>query len=199
MTRGAIILSGGRSTRMGQDKALMALGNQSLLERVLHQIAPVVEPQHIVIVASPDQHLPSLSSEIKILRDATPHPGPLQAFVQGLAEFEGRADAVFLTGCDTPLIVPAVLEFLFAQLGDADVAVVEESERLHPLLAVYHPRILAAAREKSASQNRSLHGLIESLHARRIPAESLRTFDPSLQSLVNINTPEDFRRSQPSD
>ena len=191
MRRGAIILCGGRSSRIGTDKALLPFGNETMIERVIRTVGSIVDPQQIVIVAAADQQLPTLPSTIRVIRDSENYQGPLPALACGFAALP-NVDAAFITGCDAPLLSQKLIEHLFAQLGDADAVVPQDADRMYPLCAVYRTTILPAIERQLTIQDRSLHGLISHLSANRIPVESLRTVDPQLHSLRNVNSHADY-------
>ena len=78
----------------------------------------------------------------EVVRDAEPHLGPLAGLAAGMAAIERRADAVFVCGCDVPLLVPAFVDRMFDSLGDHKIAAVYDGERFHPLAAVYRTDVL---------------------------------------------------------
>ncbi|QEG33081.1 molybdenum cofactor guanylyltransferase [Bythopirellula goksoeyrii] len=192
MNRGAIILCGGQSERMGTDKALLPFGDETLLERVVRLVSKAVDPHHIVVVAATGQQLPELPREVSLVRDQQSFEGPLAALAAGMRKLEGRTAAVFATGCDTPLLEPAVIDQLFAELGEFAVVVPQDTERFYPLSAVYSMAILAEAQRQLVTGGRSLHGLVKEVSAHRIPLECFRAADPRLASFVNINTQTDY-------
>jgi len=195
MSRGAIILCGGKSSRIGQDKAMLPFGNETMLERVVRIVGEVVAAKNIVVVAAEGQQLPTLLPEVRITRDRTPHQGPLAGLVEGLAPL-ANVDAVFVTGCDYPLLVPAFVERMFNLLDNHDIVVPEDAERCHPLAAAYHPRIAPIAVQLLEEGKRSLHQLIERVNSWRVLVELLREADPTLRSLSNINTPEEYETAK---
>ncbi len=192
MQRGAIILCGGQSIRMGTDKALLAFGEETLLTRTVRLVSKSVEPQHIVLIAAANQQLPQLPAELQIIRDQQPQQGPLAALAAGLVALEGQATAVFATGCDTPLLEPAVIDQLFDELGDFAAAVPQDTQRLYPLTAVYTVGVLTEANRQLAAGRRSLHGLLAQISANPIPLENFRAVDPQLLSFMNVNTQADY-------
>ncbi len=101
--RGAIILCGGRSSRMGRDKALLPFGpDETLLERAVRIVAQVVSSEHVICVAAADQGLPALPARVRILRDPESGQGPLAALAAGLTLFGDEFGALFVCGCDSP-------------------------------------------------------------------------------------------------
>jgi molybdopterin-guanine dinucleotide biosynthesis protein A len=158
-----------------------------MLERIAKTVGSVTTPQHTVIVAAAEQELPSVDATI--VRDSAEHQGPLAAITTGLERLASQADAVFVTGCDTPLLSASVISLLFDRLADFDCVVPRDAERLYPLCAVYSCSILPKLR---AFEGRSLHGFISTLNGCTIPCDVLRTVDPELNSLRNINSRGDY-------
>jgi len=192
MRKGAIILCGGRSTRMGRDKAMLPFGPETMLARVVRLTGEVVDPGNTVIVAATGQALPSLPAGIEVVRDEDEYQGPLAALATGLRALAGRADAVFATGCDVPLLVPGFVERLFAMLGDEAAVVPYDADHDHTLAAVYRPQVAAEIKELLAAGRSSLRDLMAVIRSRRVAVEVLRAFDPELHSLKNANAEKDY-------
>jgi molybdenum cofactor guanylyltransferase len=196
--RGALILCGGGSRRMGRDKASLPFGAETMLARMMRLVAEVVPREHIVLVASAEQELPALPWEATVLRDRVADRGPLPALIDGLASFEGRASVVFVVSCDAPLLQPALVERLFQLLAseaEAEAVVPADGERLQPLLAVYRPRVAEALQVQLTAGTTSLHGALRSLGGRIVeaPIEQLRDADSELRSFMNCNTEEEYQ------
>jgi molybdopterin-guanine dinucleotide biosynthesis protein A len=172
---------------MGVDKAFLPFGKTTMLAQVVTTVESAITPQNVVIVAAADQQLPQTGTTI--LRDSANYQGPLAALVRGFESLVSQVDGVFVTGCDAPLLSVAVIEFLFDQLADLDCVVPADSTRLYPLCAAYSSAILPKLR---TFEGRSLHGFISTLNSRLIPRDELRSVDPELYSLLNVNTNEDY-------
>ncbi len=181
---------------MGRDKAMLPFGRgEVMLQRVVRLAAEVVPAQRIVCVAAPDQQIPSLPPNVVVAHDRQPHRGPLSGVADGLTAIGERADVVFITSCDVPLLVPVFVERMFELLGDHQIAVPDDGRRLHPLAAVYRVDVLPVAEALLADGQRSLQALLAACRTRRVPVDELREVDPQLASLSNCNTPEDYRRA----
>jgi molybdopterin-guanine dinucleotide biosynthesis protein A len=186
MNRGAIILCGGRSSRMATDKALLPFGDESMLERVVRIVCSVVDASRVAVVAAVNQQLPELDPAIRIVRDSVEFAGPLAAISNAVSAIE-PANAVFVTGCDTPLLKPELIEFLFAQLGDLAAIVPEDAERMYPLCGVYRVEVF-----NGDPKLRSMRDFVKHINAKRVDIDLLRAIDPELLSLRNINTRQDY-------
>ena len=90
MRRGAIVLCGGKSTRMGLPKATMPFGDELMLTRVLRLLDPLVA--RIVVVAASGQELPPLPENVRLIRDRRPDRGPLEGLAAGLSAIREEAE-----------------------------------------------------------------------------------------------------------
>ena len=180
---------------MGRDKATLPFPpGEVMLQRVVRLVSEMVPPERIVCVAAVEQQLPALPASVEVVRDRLPHGGPLAGLVVGLAALAGRADAAFACGCDVPLLVPALVERMFALVGDAQIAAPHDGERFHPLAAVYRADVLPTAEALLAAGARSLKALVETCATRTVPLDALRALDPQLQSLATCNTPAEYEQ-----
>jgi molybdopterin-guanine dinucleotide biosynthesis protein A len=192
MRRGAIILCGGKSSRMGQDKAALPFGPEKMLQRVARLISEAVDPENIVVVAAPSQSLPALPTSVTVAYDSRQYRGPLEGLATGIAALEGRIDAVYATGCDVPLLIPAFVELMFQSLGKHEIVVPCDGQYHHPLAAVYRPIVLAKIEALLAADRLRPRFLFDEVSTREIPVDALRVVDPELSTLKNLNHPEDY-------
>ena len=192
MKTGAIVLCGGKSSRMGRDKATLPFGPELMLQRVIRLLGEVVETHQIVVVAAPGQSLPELPAGVTVAHDDRAERGPLQGLAAGLRAIADRADAVYVTSCDVPLLVPGFVRRMFELLGDHDIAVPRDGQHHHPLAAVYRPSVLAHIQRLLDADRLRPRFLFDEVHSREILTEELRSVDPLLSTLENLNSPEDY-------
>lgn len=192
MQTGAIILCGGKSSRMGADKATLPFGPELMLQRVVRLLSEVVASKNIVVVAAPDQHLPALPDEVTVTRDRRQDRGPLEGLSAGLTALSGDVEASYVTSCDVPLLVPAFVRRMLALLEDYEIAVPCEAEQYHPLAAVYRPSVLRHVQELLQADRLRPRFLFDLARTRSIAVDDLRTVDPHLTTLINLNHPEDY-------
>ena len=185
-----IVLCGGHSRRMGYSKSLLPFGDETMLQRVLRLLEPVVDP--LIVVAARDQQLPDLPSHVRIAFDEAPDQGPLQGICAGLDALHGLTEAAYITSCDVPLLNSAFVESLIGALGSHEIAVPVDSRFHHPLAAVYRVDVLDRVQQLLASDQRRPMFLIEQSDTIRIPVDQLKTVDPDLLTLQNINQPADY-------
>jgi molybdopterin-guanine dinucleotide biosynthesis protein A len=193
MRQGAIILCGGKSSRMGRDKATLPFGPELMLQRVVRLVSEVVDLANMVIISAPQQKLPDLPSGVAIGRDQDEYRGPLAGLATGLQALESRIDAVYVTSCDVPLLEPAFVRRMFELLGDYDVAVPFDGEHHHPLAAVYRPGVLPQVERLLADGRMRPFFLFSEVATREVPVEELRAVDPKLGTLLNLNREAEYQ------
>jgi molybdenum cofactor guanylyltransferase len=193
MRTGALILCGGKSSRMGRDKATLPFGSELMLQRVVRLVCEVIAPTNVVVVAARHQALPELPPDISIARDANEFRGPLQGIATGLRTIGDRIDAVYVTACDVPHLRPAWIDRMFSLLGDFDAAVPNDGQRLHPLAAVYRPSVLPTIEKLLAADRLRPVFLFDEVPTRVVPAADIRPVDPQLATLENLNSPEEYQ------
>lgn len=187
---GGIILCGGESLRMNYPKAMLPLGQELMLQRVIRIVSEVVSP--VIIVASRDQELPEIPDSIRVVYDVNPGAGPLPAIGLGLRELELDCQAAFVSACDTPLIQKSMILALLSRLAEHDLAMVREGQWYHPLAAVYRTSMVAMIEELLAAKNQRPIDLAERANSAFLDVEELRSIDPQLHGLRNINTREQY-------
>jgi len=178
---------------MGSPKALLPFGAEAMLQRVVRLLGTAVSP--LIVVAAPAQPLPALPAGIAIVHDQRENCGPLEGIRVGLAALPSDVDAAYVTSCDVPLLVPAFATRMVELLGDDDAAVMEIDGVAHPLSAVYHRRTLPHIEAQLAAGRRRIADVFDAVRTRRVHADEMTSADPSLATLRNLNTPEDYQRA----
>lgn len=198
---GGVILVGGKSRRMGRDKASLPWGEASLLEHLIGGVQQAAEP--VVIVAAPGQALPAMSwsentlAEIEVVRDRHPGCGPVEGVARGLEALTERATAAVVIACDAPLLSAELLCGLSGFLtSDYDCVLPQSEGRLHALPGVYRVELAAELGAMRAAGELRLRDLATRVRTREVDEEELRRFDRQLVSLMNCNTPAEFAQAR---
>ena len=192
MAEAGIVLCGGKSTRMGSSKALLPFGSETMLQRVVRLLGEVVSP--IVVVAAADQDLPALPRDVIVTRDERDARGPLEGLRAGLKALPPHVDAVYVTSCDVPLLIPNFVRQMLELARGYDIAVMEIDGFTHPLSAVYRRATLPFVEDLLAKDRLRPAFLFELVKTRRVRPEEM-TADPDLRTLRNLNTREDYERA----
>ncbi len=188
MSDAAIVLCGGRSTRMARDKASLPFGDETMLERIVRVVSEVVD--EVWVVAREGQEI---AGDFRIARDSSEGHGPLAGLCAGLEAMS--AERAFLTSCDVPLLRPAYVERLLALSRGFPIAVPVVGDRSMVTSAVYAREVLPVARRLLAERRLRPLFLVEAFDARIVSESELREVDPDLESLVDCNTPETYQRA----
>ncbi|WP_459715441.1 molybdenum cofactor guanylyltransferase [Actinophytocola sp. KF-1] len=202
--RGAagVVLAGGRSTRMGTAKAGLEWHGSTLLHRAAAVVARSVDGP-VVVVAAPGQELPELPAGVTVVEDPVEGLGPMQGLAAGLATLEDRADAAFVCSTDLPFLHPAyVRRVLRALTDDVDVVLPVARGFRQPLAAAYRTRIAGLVAKLLAEGNQRpgmifKHCAVTQLDDDALLADAaVAKHDPDLASVLNVNTPEDYRAAR---
>lgn len=182
-----VILTGGSSRRMGQDKAQLRLQGETFLARLIRTYRAAFPVYVSVRNAGARERCGA-----EELVDLSPGMGPLAGLEAAFAQTD--ADIVFLTATDIPFGTLALANRLLAELEQADACVIRRCNgNVEPAFGVYRRSCQAALQHCLAAGNRAVRQLLEQVRVRYVPEESLREF-PLEQLLQNVNTPEDYRR-----
>ncbi|NOX61739.1 MAG: molybdenum cofactor guanylyltransferase [Chloroflexi bacterium] len=182
-----VILAGGASRRMGQDKSFLKVGEVSLIERVLTAAKSLSD--ETLIIANRETAYAHLG--VPIFPDEKPGWGPLMGLYSGLRA--ATRELVVLLACDMPFVTPALVRYLVSLTPDADVVIPRGRAGLHPLHAVYRrSTCLPAVSAALAQGKRRMIDFFDAVRVREAPERALRRFDPLGVALMNVNTPEDL-------
>jgi molybdopterin-guanine dinucleotide biosynthesis protein A len=199
----AVILAGGRSTRMGTPKAELDWHGSTLVRRAAAIVARAVDGP-VVVVRAPGQALPALPAAVELTDDAREGRGPLEGIAAGLAAIGGRAQVVYVCGIDAPLLHPAFVRRVLALLGpDADVALPRVHGFAQPLAAAYRTTVAAPLRALLREDGKLGTGALlrrcrvtELDEALLLADPGVATFDPALDSLLNLNESGEYEAAR---
>lgn len=195
----ALILAGGRSSRMGSNKALLTLGGDTLLGHVLRRLAPQTSE---IVLNAPDglagyAHLPRIDD------DRPGQAGPLAGILAGLKHLRRKravspaSDRLLSVPCDSPF-VPLDLAARLASTGaesqgDATIAVACSDGRMHPVFALWPVAIADDLSQWLADpENRRIKAFLARHRVVTVDFPLAETATGSLDPFLNINTPEDL-------
>lgn len=187
-----VVLAGGHSRRMGEDKASLVFADEPLLPRVVQRLRQVCDD--VIVVARTEQELPALPDDVRVLTDLLPDLGPLGGLLTGLAA--ARTPFVFLAACDLPHLDPELVRWLAAHPARADVLLPQRDGHAEPTHAIYGAACLAAIKGAVLSGELGMGSWLGSVRVERIPEEAWRAVDPGGRSFLNVNTPEDLERAR---
>jgi len=185
------VQAGGKSSRMGEDKALIRLAGIPLIERVLDQIDGLAD--EILITTNRPETLTHLN--LRMAPDEVRGAGALHGLKTALGAAQG--EVVLVLSCDTPFVSRELLEHLLNRAHEADVIVPKHGDKYEPLQAVYNrERCLPAVEAALDSGERRMVSFFPKVRVLPIEVPELSELDPSGLSFFNVNTAEDLERAE---
>jgi len=183
---------------MGAAKAGLEWHGSTLLYRAAALLARTVDGP-VVVVAAPGQDLPELPAGVAVVDDPVEGLGPMQGLAAGLAAVAGRADVAFVCSTDLPFLHPAFVRRVLRGLtDDAEVALPVVKGFRQPLAAAYRTRLAGRVADLLARGNDRPGMIFEHCAVVRLDEAALlddadlAAHDPRLDSVLNVNTPEDY-------
>ena len=189
------ILAGGRSTRMGRDKAELKVALPSgerltMLQLVHRGIEPVCD--ETLIVGGPERS----GINAKRIADLHPAAGPLGGILSALVASSN--DRVFVVACDMPFVNTRVIAGLAALVEDHDAVVPRVDGRLETLHAIYSVDCAVPIRIALEAGERRVRSFFASIDVRVVTEDEFAQIDPSGRSSVNVNHPGEFESAAAS-
>lgn len=186
----SVILAGGKSTRLGRDKALERIGVCPLIQHVIDPLSTL--GNEIIVVTSHADTLPDLG--VRKVADIYPDKGPLGGIYSGLKAAATRYCVV--VGCDMPLLNVALLRYLMDLAPSFDVVLPRVGSNVEPLHAVYSKDCLEPI-ERALQQNRlQVQSFFNEVKVRYVEDAELSQFDPRHVSFFNVNSQSDLERAR---
>ena len=188
----AVVLAGGRSRRLGRDKALEPFGGEPLIRRVIGRAVAAVDAVDVVVVvadAARGAALP-LDAAHRVATDVYPDSGSLGGIYTGLNA--AQTDWSLVVACDMPFLSAPLLSHLATLTDGVDAIVPEVGGRPEPTHALYSRRCLPAIEGRLRANELKIAGFFDDIALRLVPESTVREFDPELRSFFNINRPDDL-------
>ena len=184
-----VLIAGGKSRRMGQDKRFLMVGGERLFDRTLSVLMDTFT-ETIVVLAEPLDTLDVRGC--RVVYDAIPNTGSLGGLYTGL--MAASHSRVFAVACDMPFLEAAVIRYMLSYDAAADVVVAELAGRFQPMHAVYSGLCAPVLKEMAERHDLKIQKLFcrEGLRATVLGADDFSSVQSGLRSFQNINTPEDL-------
>lgn len=186
----AFVLAGGKSIRMGREKATLELGGRTLLERAL-KLASSVAAEAMVVGPREEFELYG-----RVVEDVYLGQGPLGGIHAAL--WASPTELNLILAVDTPFLEARFLEYLVAQAREsgAVVTVPRTADGFHPLAAVYRRAFRETAEAALREGRNKIDALFAEVETRVLEAEELERFAFAPAIFENLNTPEDVERAR---
>jgi molybdopterin-guanine dinucleotide biosynthesis protein A len=183
-----LILAGGQSQRLGQDKSLLMLAGQPLLVRTVHRLAALSDD--LIVVTNQPQRYERFALPARLIPDERRGVGSLMGIYSGLRA--ARHDHALAVACDMPFLNLPLLRYMLSLVDDYDVVIPRLDGLLEPLHAVYSKACLPHIRSLLDQGQRQIIAFFDRVRVRYVERDELDRFDPLHRSFMNVNTPADW-------
>lgn len=183
----AIILSGGFSSRMKTNKALLKIGDETIIELLLKKVSDFGE---IMISTNHPEEYANLG--VKTITDIIPQQGPMSGVHAGLTH-SNYSHCLFVP-CDIPFIGKEVLTYLAGLAAGYDVVVPKLGEKYQPLCAVYGKDCIEPIENGLNTGIHKITRIYPLLRTREVTEEEIRKFGNTEDMFRNINDPETYAK-----
>jgi molybdopterin-guanine dinucleotide biosynthesis protein A len=186
----AVILAGGKSTRMGFDKQLLTVNEQLLCKLTVEKLRRVF-PDILIVTNKPELYG---TMPVRVCSDIFPNMGPVGGIHAALAN--ARSEYIYLMACDMPVFCPEYVQYMMAQIekNRPDICVTRVNDWIEPFNGFYRTGLLPAFEAHLRANRTSLFYLLQTFDKMEISEETARSFDAELAMFSNLNTPKDFER-----
>jgi len=181
-----VVLAGGRSCRMGTNKALLDIAGRSMIDRVVQEMARLYN--NILLVAGKTEDYAYLG--LPLIDDIYPGCGPLGGIHAGLKT--SRTPYIFVAGCDMPFVRAELMACLLPHARDHDVVIPRDGDYLEPLFAVYGKGCLQSMEQMLKDKRCKITGFYDQVRVKYIDRNDLERCAGSDKCFINVNTPDEL-------
>ncbi len=185
-----VVLAGGKSSRMGRNKAVLEVGGKRLVDRAAEAVGRVFS--EVIIVANEPGLFDGLG--LRVVPDLAQGKGPLMGIYTGLEAISSPWG--FFVACDMPFLNLRLVEHMASHLPENDVVMPRIGDGLHPLHAYYAKTCTPTIRGMLEEGIFKIDRMLPLLRTRFVEEEEIRGVDPNLDSVRNINTPEELEEAE---
>jgi molybdopterin-guanine dinucleotide biosynthesis protein A len=181
-----IILSGGKSIRMGENKAFIEIEGVPIIHTIYTLFKDLF--QEVIIVANQKELFSNFNS--KIFSDLLPNKGVLGGLYTGL--FYSTFNYSFCVACDMPFIKISLVQYLIQRIKDEDVIVPRTKDGLQPLHAIYSKNCLDPIKKIFKQGKYKIIDFYNMVNVKIVEENDFFSLDPFMESFINVNTPEEL-------
>lgn len=192
MKIGAIILSGGKSSRMGTNKALLTINEKTNIERITNQLKERF--QDIILVTNEPDVYSFLN--IKVTTDRYPGKGPLAGLHAGLLASEN--DVNLIVACDMPFVSSEFAEHLVKEIGEYDAVVSVINGKQHPLFSVFKRNVVRKIEECLKTDRLRMKDLLNEMNVYYMTEGNFQNYSTEKLERIffNMNSPTEYEEAK---
>ncbi len=184
--KSAVILAGGKSSRMKFDKQFLKIDGIRLIDILIDNLK--TEFEEIIIVTNKKEFYKDY--KVNIVSDEIKDKGPLGGIHVGLKE--ASSEYVYFIACDMPIVNIDYINYMKSMIKDVDACVTKSQNYIEPLNSFYNKRIINKIEEYLCNNKRSLFSFINNINTMYIEEDKAREFSSTWDMFRNLNTQEDL-------
>ncbi|SHK19330.1 molybdenum cofactor guanylyltransferase [Tepidibacter formicigenes] len=186
--KSAVILAGGKSTRMEFDKQFLKINKRRLMDNIINKLKQ--EFEEIIIVTNKPEYYLGLSH--KVVSDEIKQKGPLSGIHIGLKESSSKY--IYFIACDMPIINIDYIKYMKNEINNKDVSacVTKLGDWIEPFNAFYNKDLINDIENHLLEDRRSVFSLLKKLNTFYVEEKDARKFSPNWDMFLNLNTKEDL-------
>lgn len=182
----AAILAGGKSIRMGANKAFIPIDGVPIITRIYTLFKDLF--QEVIIVTNQSDLFKDFDSPIHT--DLLPSKGALGGLYTGI--FFSGSQHTFCVACDMPFIKKSLVQLLINNTKDEDVVVPRTRDGLEPLHAIYSKNCLEPIKAAVDQGKHKITDFYDLVKVKIVEEKEFLHLDPLRESFINVNTPEEL-------
>jgi molybdopterin-guanine dinucleotide biosynthesis protein A len=186
----AVVLAGGRSSRLGQDKAFLRINGQFLIESILEKLAQLSD--ELIIVTNDTGRYEQF--EAVVIGDVFPGKGALGGIYSGLRA--ATKNHSLIVACDMPCLNLSLLRYMQSLAPQYDVVIPRVGRLVEAIHAVYSRDCLPFIERQLRRGDLRISSLFPQVRVRYVDSDEMRTFDPEHLSFFNINSQADLDKAR---
>ncbi|MEQ8323306.1 MAG: molybdenum cofactor guanylyltransferase [Vicingaceae bacterium] len=176
-----IILAGGQSSRMGREKGLLTIGNQTFLQRLIDTLKPIAD--NVLVIGQ--SNYPKQEAVLEF-PDEIPGKGPAGGIYTALLRSDKELN--FILSCDTPLVSTKLISDMILKFGEESAMICRSEQSIHPLCGIYRKSCTGFFKTQISNGELKMSRILEGLRVTYYDLTGKNEYQ-----LTNINTPMDYQ------
>jgi molybdopterin-guanine dinucleotide biosynthesis protein A len=187
-----VVLAGGKSSRLGRDKALLPIEGQPMLARTVQRLSALTDD--LIVVSNELESHGSLAMAARLVPDVEPGQGSLMGVYSGLRV--ARHAHALVIACDMPLLSIPLLRYMVGLAQGYDVVIPRLNGLLEPLHSIYGKACLPPISRLLDQGQRKITAFFQEVRVRYVEEDEIDAFDPHRLSFLNVNSLADWNRAR---
>lgn len=187
------INAGGKSSRMGTDKAFVPIAGMPIIEHIWGRVQQLGQTETFIIANKPEAYQ---QFGCPIYGDVLPDSGSLGGIYTAL--HHSQSDYTLLLACDMPFIAPPLIRYMWSLAQDASFDVIVPRVNQYPqgFFALYHKNCLPHIHEKLTQKAFKVIGFYDAVRVRYVDEPEYQPFIEPEKTFFNVNTPDDLQQAE---